>query len=154
MAKAKVNDLINMGFAAEQFGGAPGFDAEEVGGYVHDILDEVEVAVRLSVTDTVYDAATINAADKNNKRNYSLIKSAERYYCAAQLWQNRIQFIDQSAMVQRSNDVPVNPQKQYADLESKYIERAEKQLSALSGNTVEGGSSFGMVESGSFSRAG
>jgi len=150
MPKALVDDILKMGFDAKQFGNPDDFDLDSEGGYVYDILTTIESMVRIDMGNAVYDAALSDAANDSDKRNYIYIRSAEQYYCLATLWQRRIQFVDQNAIVQRSGDIPVNPQKNYERLEQTYIKRAEEQISAVSGGTVDGSFSMGVVESGHF----
>lgn len=89
MAKARVQDLVDRGWRAAQFGGPADF--EQPGGYLQRALDTAAIWAAHEIGQGVYDtlagyalAATINA---------------ELAHAEADLWRRRLAFMDSSATI-------------------------------------------------------
>lgn len=83
MSKATVDDVIEMGFSAEQFGAQTDFSGKE--GFVAGIINDVALEVRVEVGATLYEAADSAGSDVE-KLNFKRLKTAEMNLAASVLW--------------------------------------------------------------------
>lgn len=91
MTIASVQDLISIGFRAEQFGNPANFALG--GGLLQTLLAEKAALVQALVGAAVYADPTVV------QRHY--LREAERYLCAAELWRRRSVHEDANARVAR-----------------------------------------------------
>jgi len=150
MPKATPQDLTDIGFAAQQFGGPADFGVESAGGFLYDILLAVGLEVRARAGATIYDAATSDAAEDSDQLNFYRLRDAEKYLAAAVLWQRRIARLDADTMIGRSADGKADLLREYRLNRANYLTDADMKLAEVTGTTRTGGASMTVVESGPY----
>lgn len=141
MAKAVIQDVVDIGFRAEQFGTPADFAAP--GGYVERVLDDAATWAEGEVGAAAYAAATGLGALR--------LKKAELCFVRAELWSRRAGFIDSNSQQALENGAYLN-RREYEEQAAKarecmayWIEefltdgRADEVGSALTAGVVETG---------------
>ena len=90
MAKATVQDLLDFGFKAQQFGNPADFATASTG-YLARVLNDAATFVRDQIGAAAYDALVATSADELHTR------LAEKYFAAAELTTRRETFKDSDA---------------------------------------------------------
>lgn len=150
MPKATVHDIENMGFTASQFNNPTTFDGEDVGGYIYDILADIEVEVTDHVGTATYSAAVINAVSLQDRKNFVTIRKAEKFLCAANLVRLRKQFVDAAAVASRAGVDTGDAMKAFEVSAQNYATQAWNLLGKITGKSETGGIITGVVESGPY----
>lgn len=91
MAKATIQQVLNCGFRAEQFGTPADFETATTG-YLAQLIADASVMVAAAVGAAAYAAAVAPSIGELRLRN------AELCACKAELWKRRAAFLDHNAM--------------------------------------------------------
>ncbi|MDY6981161.1 MAG: hypothetical protein SV201_14900 [Pseudomonadota bacterium] len=151
MPKATAANVINLGFASEQFGDPTGFEDEDTG-YVALILADVALEVEAEVGSTAYTDADAGGTAAQ-KLAFKRLKHAEMYLTAAQLWRRIEQYERQSKVQGREGSGAETISSRMLNNASEYEAMAWDELALITGTRRSGSSSFGTVETGHFPEA-
>lgn len=151
--KATAQDLIDAGFGPDQFGAV----TDWLGTFLPDILLLSELWARTALGEPAYDAATPTALTLPNKHAAALIRRAETYHGAAELWRRRAAAVDRNAVAGLSDQAFLNRREYLAhavEAESTardLLSRAGEVLGIVIDDASPGSAlSVGHVESGRF----
>lgn len=152
MSLATAQNVIELGFTAEQFGKPEDFNVEDAG-YVTRVLDDVALEVRVEVGGATYDAANAGGTD-SEKLNFKRIKNAEMYLAGAELWR-RIEGHERLTKVQgRDGDGAETISSRALENSEKFEAQAWAEVARITGTEREWRSSFGYVETGPYVEVG
>jgi len=144
MPKAVINDVVQMGFAAAQFDEPRDWDV--AGGFIDAVLSDAELRVVDAVSQAVYDAATSGSI------NFVRLRDAEKYFCAAELWRRRAQFIANESAANRTAQELDEELDRCRKSTAYYEGQASKALDLVGRVTaMDAGLAMGVIETGSFS---
>jgi len=146
MSKNTPSDLLNEGFASEQFGDAA---VTNWSTYAQPLLDEVTITINERIGDTVY--ASIDTKTANN------VKLAERYMACAILCTRRVNRLEASLAQSRQSEGLANLLGELRRNQANYTAMAERCLAKLSAISVAAestsGPAFGSAISSHFEAA-
>lgn len=151
MPKATEANVIDLGFAAQQFGGPAEF-ATPGSGYVALILADVALEVEAEVGSSTYTDANASGTVEQ-KLAFKRIKNAEMYLTAAQLWRRIEQFERQNKVAGREGDGAETISSRALRNAEEYEAMGWEQISLITGTRRGSGFSTGTVETGHFPEA-
>lgn len=141
MAKVTHRQIERLGFTPDQFG-APG-DWLAPDGYLAEVMNDVAAFVQEQVGSAVYGAAT--------GTHLVTITDAEKALVSAELWRRRASFLDAGASLSNSDTGFLMIREYLANAEGAE-QRGLDLIALVSGASVRGGVSVGIVASGHLPR--